>query len=819
MINNSTTTLAQRWRLNILNRIGFVRKFLALIIFGVLTYCLVFADIPTSSKFEIGKPAPIDARAEYTVRLVDEAATKKAMQDAASQVADVEVFNPYALQSSEARIDNTISYVRMTLPDAEKKDKDKAEQLPTASSEETPSDSAASAERSSDNQQAPLQLSDAVHKILINANDKELKVYSSTAKHLLRQTMSGGIRKTELNQAAAAMIGHAAALDNCSSKCKVVAVELASKALIPNLSIDSTATENAKRKASEEVIPIVKVILPGQIVVREGEIVTKEDIPVLEALDYYHHKLTFRELTVKSLLVIVVMAIAITFVRICVPKVYDDSKKLAGLALITVIYAVSSHSMIAAGVIPQITPITIPAILIAILYDSELAILISILLALYTSAETHDLAATTASILTSMVAVLSVKKISKRWDLIRSSIIIWGSSVLFNGLVTVNNVNELQSWALSALCNGSLSGLVFSLIASGILPFLESILDIVSHMRLLELSNPSEPILQELLAKAPGTYQHSLMVSNLAAAAALDIGADAMLCRTGAFYHDIGKTKQPNMFIENQFGHENPHDKLAPSLSAMILISHVRFGQEMASQYKLPQAIRQFINEHHGTNLASFFFQKAQEMSDEPLFEDDFRYPGPKPQSKETAIVMICDGIEAAARTLHSHSKEAIQNLVDRMVDNIVRNGQLDECELSMRDITKIKKSVTFTLTSHYHSRISYPNMANSSGASAGAKDKEPSGNQNPEKAVKHQSKDTDRKSSEDEVPQTLPAASTADADNHSAASNHEEKIAKTNGEVKPAVMNTTAKAEEKACCFPAAQKAVKTADPPKNSD
>ena len=816
-------TRLQRWNQKTFGSIGFVRKSLGLILFFTLTYCLIFADIPTNAKFELGKPAPCDARAGFTVRLVDEEATNKAKLDAASQVSEVEVFNPYAVQSSEARIDNTISFVRMTLPEAGSK---------TPPAPTTPSPQAASplpetippspsssvninlsapqgggdpALAGNSQQQAPLDLSPSVYDILIKANDKELKEYSDTAKQLLRKAMSSGIRKSEVNQAAANMLSYAASLRSISSRSKLVAVELASKALIPNLYTDATATAEAKRKASEQVIPIVKVILPGQIVVREGEIVSKSDIPVLEALDYYHHKLTIRELSIKSLLVLVLMAIAVTFVSICVPKVYEDRKKLAGLALITIIYAVCAHSMIAAGFKPEITPITIPAILIAILYDSELAILVSILLVLYSSVETTSLSATTASILTSIVAVLSVRQINKRWDLIRSSVIIFGSSILFNGLATVNNVNNLELWATSALCNGFFSGLLFSLIASGILPFLESILDVVSRMRLLELANPSEPLLQELLSKAPGTYQHSLMVSNLAAAAALEIGADDMLCRTGAFYHDIGKSKQPNMFIENQFGHENPHDKLAPSLSAMILISHVRFGLEMASQHKLPQAIRQFINEHHGTNLASFFFQKAQEMSDEPLFEDDFRYPGPKPQSKETAIVMICDGIEAAARTLHSHTKESIQSLVDRMVDNIIRNGQLDECSLSMRDITKIKHSIVYTLASHYHSRISYPNMQKTPAKSESGKEAE-------EKQDSENGRQSQESAESARSPQAeAPVQQETDAKKEQpAAAKFKENSEQHGSENNSARQESAEPGEDSSCRFPAAQRKIK---------
>ncbi|MBQ7567815.1 HDIG domain-containing protein [bacterium] len=835
--------------------VRFFRNCLALFVFGFLIYFLISPSIPNNAKFEVGKPAPFDARAEYSVRLVDEKATQQARQNAAEQTPEVETFNPYAIQISEARIDNTISLAHMTLPEdtstsAGKTDANPASKAsvsllptplatpsPTAAPVASPSSTAKPSEKASasskdaeahlpeatpsgmpyesptpagsevtdsaqtsplkDVSQTPLPLSSTVFNILVNASDEELEEYSNAAKLLLRETMNNGIREAELGKAAAAMIDKAAELKGISSRSKVVAIELASKALIANRYADKTATATARREAAEQVIPIVKVILPGQIVVREGEIVEEEDVPVLEALDFYHRKLTVRELLIKSLLVIVLMSIAITFVIICVPRVYEDVKRLSGLALIVFIYAIFSHSLIAAGISPQITPITIPAILIAILYDSELSILISILLVLYSAAETSNLSASSASILTSMVAVLSVKHVNKRWDLIRSAIIIWGTSVLCNGLFSINLMDDIKEWASTAAIHGTITGLLFSLLASGMLPFLESILDVVSHMRLLELSNPSEPALHELLSKAPGTYQHSLMVSNLAATAAQEVGADSLLCRTGAFYHDIGKTKQPHMFIENQFGDENPHDKLSPSLSAMILISHVRFGQEMASHYKLPKVLRQFISEHHGTNLASFFYQKAKELSDEPLSEDDFRYPGPKPQSKETAIVMICDTIEAAARTLPSHTKEAIQALVERLVSGIISNGQLSECDLSLRDIDKIKQSVTHVLTSHYHSRISYPNMPTAAPAQREAK---PS----------HQEATGDKSSKEPEAPAEAEASSEATSrDDKLLVVNQPEAIEPDLPADSELPLHTSSQATEKPRSFPAAQRTV----------
>jgi putative nucleotidyltransferase with HDIG domain len=271
--------------------------------------------------------------------------------------------------------------------------------------------------------------------------------------------------------------------------------------------------------------------------------------------------------------------------------------------------------------------------------------------------------------------------------------------------------------ALVDMVFGGVNGLLSAWLAIGALPMFEHFSGITTHLRLLDISNPSEPLLQRLLKEAPGTYQHSIMVANLAESAAQEIGADALLCRVGAYYHDIGKMKRPRFFVENQMGAENPHDRLAPSLSTLIILSHVKDGVEIGRQAKLPDIMLDFIAEHHGTSLVSYFYHQACSRSQEPVFEDDFRYPGPKPQSKETAIVMLCDGLEAAARTLSHPTPEKIEELVLKMVKHQLDDGQLDECDLSLKDVDRIRHSLIRSLQNVYHTRIEYPEPATLSGS------------------------------------------------------------------------------------------------------
>ena len=263
---------------------------------------------------------------------------------------------------------------------------------------------------------------------------------------------------------------------------------------------------------------------------------------------------------------------------------------------------------------------------------------------------------------------------------------------------------------LLAVACGLAGGLLTAIFTAGLLPVGESLFGILTDVRLLELSNADLPVLGQLALRAPGTNQHSHAVGQLAEDAARAVGANCLLTRIGALYHDIGKLAAPDYFIENQNG-DNPHDRLRPSQSARIITSHVTYGLKLAAEIRLPKQIADFIPQHHGTRTLHFFLRKAQaEAPDgETVDEREFRYPGPKPQFKETAIMMLADSCEAAARSLARPDPESISTIVNKIFDAIVSDGQLDECDLSLRELTKIRETITASLTSIYHARIDYP--------------------------------------------------------------------------------------------------------------
>jgi len=262
------------------------------------------------------------------------------------------------------------------------------------------------------------------------------------------------------------------------------------------------------------------------------------------------------------------------------------------------------------------------------------------------------------------------------------------------------------------LLMASVNGILASAMASMLLPALESIFKITTDIRLLELSNLNAPILRRLSVEAPGTYHHSLMVGTLAESAAEAVGANPLLVRVGAYYHDLGKMLKPEYFVENQVFGINKHETLSPNMSSLIIASHVKDGLELAKEIGLAERIRDLIPQHHGTRLMTYFYQKARESADsknQDVVEADFRYPGPKPQTKEAAIVMMADSVEAASRTLTSPTPAQIQGMINRLVDAIIADNQLDECDITLREVRLVKESFFKILTGIYHRRIDYP--------------------------------------------------------------------------------------------------------------
>ncbi|MBI4684267.1 MAG: HDIG domain-containing protein [Nitrospirae bacterium] len=355
-------------------------------------------------------------------------------------------------------------------------------------------------------------------------------------------------------------------------------------------------------------------------------------------------------------------------------------------------------------------PIPAGAMLVTLLFDFHTAIVFSFIVSLLSGLWLNDAMYPFYAFVGSLTAAFSVIRCKKRSAILRGGFYVGIANAITAGILLLFAGEFISVVAAPSVVFALLSGLSVIAIVSVILPILEYMFKVTTDISLLELLDLEQPLMKNLMIAAPGTYHHSVIVGNLVESAAETIGVNPLLARVSAYYHDIGKIKMPEYFVENQSGSLSKHDKLTPHMSSMIIASHVKEGVEFARQYKLPEPLIDIIQQHHGTGLMAYFYQKAkvQEGENRPT-EEEYRYPGPKPQTRITALVMMADAVEAASRVLHDVTPARIAALVDRIINHIFLDGQLDECELTLKDISEIKRRFSYILTGILHKRIDYP--------------------------------------------------------------------------------------------------------------
>lgn len=481
------------------------------------------------------------------------------------------------------------------------------------------------------------------------------------------------------------------------------------KLVKPNSFYDKSKTEEMKNEAINKTAPVI--IQKDQIVVMEGEQVTKEKYELLQSLGLLNSNNKSEWYLYISLGIVIILLLFMEHFYIYKYhiEIYKDLKKLTLINLITVISLLLTKSLTIAS--PFLIPLAFAPLIMSLLLNNKISLTINIINVLFISAATNfNIEITLLAIVNTFAGALIIKKQYQRNDIVYSSLYITVINVITTfsiGFLLSNNSKDVLTQAGFSAIGSGLSGIL----TIGLLPFFESIFDIVTTIKLLELSNPNNQLLKKLLMEAPGTYHHSILVANLAELAAEEVGGNPALARVSAYYHDVGKIKRPYFFKENQMAVENPHDKITPNLSALIIISHVKDGIELAKDYKLPKIIQDIILSHHGTSLVKYFYVTAKNNSERPeeIIEEDFRYSGPIPQSKEAGIVMLADSIEAAVRSINEPNQDNIEAMVNNIVKNILTEGQLDECDLTLKDITKIKKTFVKSLIGIYHKRVEYP--------------------------------------------------------------------------------------------------------------
>lgn len=353
-------------------------------------------------------------------------------------------------------------------------------------------------------------------------------------------------------------------------------------------------------------------------------------------------------------------------------------------------------------------PIPIGAMLVTLIFDFHAAIIFSFIISLLTGIWLDSPFYSVYALVGSLTAAFGIARCKKRSALVKGGMYVSAANTVTAGIILLLGGNLFSPVAGPSFFFAAMSGILVVSMVFIILPFIEYLFSITTDISLVELLDMDQPLMRNLMITAPGTYHHSVIVGNLAEAAAEAVDANPLLARVTAYYHDIGKMKMPEYFIENQTSAVSKHDKLTPHMSSMILMSHVKEGVDLARQYKLPKLVTDIIQQHHGTSLITYFYQRAVEQGDY-MSQDAYRYPGPKPQTRVAALVMMADAVEAASRALTDPAPARISALVDKIINNIFLDGQLDECEFTLKNISEIKKRFTYILTSIFHRRIEYP--------------------------------------------------------------------------------------------------------------
>lgn len=469
-------------------------------------------------------------------------------------------------------------------------------------------------------------------------------------------------------------------------------------------------TQVARDAAAAAVAPVMQSLASGQVIVRAGEPLTEDQLRVLDSLGLYSARAEAVSQTAW-----IVAGIALLTLLLVAPLVVAR-RTLAGFMafrkvafLVGLSLTILALQRLALDLSPHFLFAQLVPLMVAALLGSRIALPWAAWMALATGliVPASPLFAVAATLVGGAVATATVRGAPSRLTLLLAgSVGGLAAALAVVALVLVGGGMTPASMAGSALlmlAGGVLAGVV----GLGLLPIAEGGFGFLTDFRLTELSSPSHPLLQRLITEAPGTYQHSLIISNLVEQATKSVGGNSLLARVGAMYHDVGKIKRPGFFVENQFSGDNPHDRISPHLSYLIITSHVRDGLELLHEYNLPEELQPFVAEHHGTTVLSYFYKRA--LDEGQVEELNFRYPGPKPRSKETGILMLADAVESASRTLSDPTPASIRSLIDRLVKQRLQDGQLDQTPLTLNDIEVVSATFQRMLTAILHRRISYP--------------------------------------------------------------------------------------------------------------
>jgi putative nucleotidyltransferase with HDIG domain len=664
------------------------------VLFVALSSLILVVQIPDAGgaqQIKVGDVAQRDVLAPRHITYISEVSTKAARARAAASVS--EIYDPpdaRIARQQVARARQIFDYFDSVRADTYASLDDKRELIGAVTD---------------------LTLTDSVIGGMLAAGDETWNVIKTEALSVLDQAMRAEIRPDGLAVARRRlpMLLHLEVSDQAAA----VSVAIAEDLIQPNTFVNEQRTAEERRLASENVQPVTIAYEKNESVLRVGDLVRPEDIEALQELGLQQPAFELPDVMgTIGYVALIALVMGLYLVRFR-PRVLDQPRHQVLLLLLLLMFIGLARGMVPGHtLLPYLFPMAALAIMLAALIEVQLGLLATLLVGLivgYIAGGSLEL--TIYSVMGGLVGIFSLGRVERVNRLLWSSVYVALMNVAIVLVFRVptgdfDSVGLLQLMA-TAVANGVLSA---SLTLIGFF-LVGNLMGITTSLQLQDLARPTQPLLRQLLLRAPGTYHHSLMVSNLAEQAAERVGADALLARVGAYYHDVGKAVRPYFFVENQIEGVNVQDRLDPRTSAQIIISHVKDGLDLAKKHRLPRDVRVFIPEHQGTGLIKYFYHQALEQSGDSaqVDEADFRYPGPKPQSKETGIVMLADSSEAAVRAERPTSVDEIDKIVRCIIADKLACGELDECDLTMRDLDRCRAAFVEVLQGIFHPRTKYP--------------------------------------------------------------------------------------------------------------
>ena len=655
------------------------------VIAGLLTAAALLFAPPATVTYDVGAVADRAVRAPRSVAFVSTSLTDAEREKAAAAVQKQYATDPGVVVSASTHLAGAVTALARVRNDAA----------------QTRDQKLASAQRL-----AEVQLTAAVAQDVVDMTPPEWDQLAAGVDSALRTLYGQGIRAEQLDAVKADALKAIPA--PWTDRQKRVGAELLRQNLHANVAPDQTATSLAQKDARDAVVPVQVQVAVGEVVVREGDVVSQLQVEKLRALGLANEGVDWRGaigLLIWAGLIAGVLALFIE--RFATEAWLDDRKMILVILSLLAITAAGRALIPGHTVLVYFAPFAAIAMTLTVLVGGRTALATQIAGALHIGIMSGQVELVSYVLVPALLGMAAVRRATTAREFAIGAVAVAAGNVgVVLAFLLVGRTSDPLGIAQLA-GGGLLSGLGSGLLAFAGMAILGHVFRIPTVFELRELGDPNHPLLRQLLLRTPGTYHHSLLVGNLAERAAEVIGADPLVARVGAYYHDIGKMRNPTAFIENQTG-ANPHDELDPLVSAGIVAAHIKDGLALADRYNLPAQIREMIPGHHGTSLVKYFFQLAQQRGQAPE-ERSYRYPGPRPRSKEAGIVMLADGTEASVRSLTEKNPETIRAMVDRIIDERVADGQLDECDLTFRDVQKIRDAFCELLLGVYHERIPYP--------------------------------------------------------------------------------------------------------------